>query len=349
MERIPVAVLGATGAVGQHFVSLLAGHPWFRIASLAGSERRSGQRYGDAVQWVIQGDPPTEVRDMVLSPLEPNLDARLVFSALPASVAKDTEPRFASAGYAVCSNASAFRYDPCVPLVIPEVNPGHLDLLNRQRTERNWSGLLVTSPNCTTTGLVMALKPLHDAFGLKRVVVVSLQALSGAGYPGVPSLDIIDNVVPYIEGEEDKIERETRLLLGPLAGSRRIEADIVVSAQANRVAVLDGHTICVSAGFADKPTAEQAIRALNGFRVPNHVASLPSAPQHPIQVRLEADRPQPRRDRNAGNSLTVTVGRVRSCPILDLRFVALVHNTRRGGAGGAVLNGELLVQQGWVK
>ncbi len=348
MERIPVAVLGATGAVGQHFVSLLAKHPWFRISALAGSERRAGKRYGETVRWVIEGDPPPDVEDMVVAPLDPVLDARLVFSALPAPVALEVEPLFAQAGYVVCSNASAFRYDPLVPLVIPEVNADHLAIIARQRSERNWPGLIVTSPNCTTTGVAMALKPLHDAFGLKQVVAVTLQALSGAGYPGVPSLDVVDNVLPYIEGEEDKVERETCLLLGQLVGSERIPADIVVSAHTNRVAVLAGHIACVSAGFATKPTPEQAMEVLSSFRGPSNVAGLPSAPQRPVHLRHEVDRPQPRRDRDAEDGMAVTVGRVRSCPLLDLRLVSLVHNTRRGAAGGAVLNAELLVQQGWV-
>jgi len=348
MAKIPVAILGATGAVGQRFVQLLAGHPWFEIAALAASERSAGRPYADACNWVIPGDPPPVVGEMTVSPLEPTLPARIVFSALPASVAREVEPRFAQAGYAVCSNASAFRQEPGVPLLIPEVNAGHVALIERQRTARGWTGFIVTSPNCTTTGIVIPLKPLDDAFGLQRVFAATLQAISGAGYPGVASLDILGNVLPYIGGEEEKIAGETRLLLGRIVDGRRVAADVVVSAQANRVPVLDGHTICLSLGFARRPTVEQAIAALTGFRGPAVMRELPSAPERPILVRREPDRPQPRRDRDAGGGMAVTVGRVRECPLLDLRMVSVSHNTLRGAASGAILNAELLVAEGYV-
>ena len=349
MDRIPVAILGATGAVGQRFVQLLSGHPWFEIAALAASERSAGRRYADACNWVIANDPPPSVGEMIVSPLEPDLPARIVFSALPSAVAREVEPRFAQAGYGVCSNASAFRYEPDVPLVIPEVNADHTALIKQQRAGRGWSGFIVTSPNCTTTGIVMPLKPLDVAFSLRRVFATSMQAISGAGYPGVASLDTLDNVLPYIGGEEEKIEHETRLLLGHIEDGRRVEADIAISSQANRVPVLDGHTVCLSLGFEKQPTVEEAIVALANFRGPDVVRELPSAPEHPILVRLEPDRPQPRRDRDAEGGMAVTVGRVRECPLLNLRLVSVSHNTLRGAASGSILNAELLVASGEVE
>jgi aspartate-semialdehyde dehydrogenase len=346
-DKLPVAVLGATGAVGQRFVQLLADHPWFEIAALAASERSVGQPYAEACNWVISGDPPPAVGQMIVSPLEPTLPARLVFSALPSSVAREVEPVFAQAGYAVCSNASAYRCEPDVPLLIPEINADHLALLERQRAERAWPGLIVTSPNCTTSGTAMALKPLDNAFGVRRVFAATLQAISGAGYPGVASLDILDNVLPYIGGEEEKIEKETRLLLGHISGGRRIEADVLVSAQTNRVPVLDGHTICLSLGFETPPTVEEALQAYAEFDP--HLPDLPSAPERAVLVRPEPDRPQPRRDRDALGGMAVTVGRVRPCPLLDLRLVAVVHNTLRGAASGSILNAELLLAQGYLE
>ena len=348
-SRIPVAVLGATGAVGQRFVQLLANHPFFEVVALAASERSAGRRYADACNWVIRGDPPPALGDLVVSPLEPTLPGRIIFSALPASVAREIEPLFAQAGYVVCSNASAFRQEPGIPLVIPEVNADHLALIERQRAERGWPGLIVTSPNCTATGIVMPLKPLDEAFGLRRVFAASMQAVSGAGYPGVASLDILGNVIPYIGGEEEKIEQEIRLLLGRIVEDQRVEAEIVVSAQANRVPVLDGHTICLSLGFEHPPTVERAIAALADFRGPPAVRELPSAPERPIIVRSEVDRPQPRRDRDAESGMAVTVGRVRECPLLDLRLVSVSHNTMRGAASGSILNAELLVAEGYVR
>jgi aspartate-semialdehyde dehydrogenase len=348
MAKIPAAILGATGAVGQRFVQLLADHPWFEITALAASERSAGQPFSEAANWVIPGDPPPWLGEMLIHPLEPNLPARLVFSALPAAVAREVEPVFAQAGYAVCSNASAFRQEPGVPLIIPEVNAAHVGMLDRQRAEHGWPGLIVTSPNCTVTGIALPLKPLDDAFGLREVFAVSMQAISGAGYPGVASLDILGNVVPYIGGEEEKIEEETRLLLGRLVDGRRVEADVVVSAQANRVPVLDGHTVCLSLGFEKSPTVEAAVAALAGFRGPDLVRELPSAPAYPLLVRREPDRPQPRRDRDAGGGMAITVGRVRPCPLLDLRLVSVSHNTLRGAASGSILNAELLVATGYV-
>jgi aspartate-semialdehyde dehydrogenase len=286
---------------------------------------------------------------MVVGPLEPTLPARIVFSALPTAVAREVEPLFARAGYAVCSNASAHRYEADVPLLIPEVNTDHLSLIERQRAERGWSGLIVTSPNCTTTGMVIPFAPLDRAFGLQKAFATSMQAISGAGHPGVASLDILGNIVPYIGGEEEKIELETRLLLGRVADGRRTEAEFVVSAQANRVPVLDGHTICLSLGFERAPTVNEALAALVDFRGPAEVQDLPSAPERPILVRSEPDRPQPRRDRDAIGGMAVTVGRVRDCPLLDLRMVSVSHNTLRGAASGSILNAECLVARGYVE
>ena len=346
--KIPVAVLGATGAVGQRFVQLLVDHPWFELAALAASEQSAGRPFAERASWVIPGDPPPWVQEMIVRPLVPDLPARIVFSALPASVAGEVEPAFARAGYAVCSNASAFRQAPQVPLLIPEVNADHVRLIEGQRAVEGWPGLIVTSPNCTCTGIAMPLKPLHEAFGLRRVFAVSMQAISGAGYPGVASLDILGNVVPYIGGEEAKIEQEARLLLGTIQDGRRVKAGLVISAQANRVPVLDGHTICLSLGFEGGATVEGAIEALREFRGPEVVRQLPSAPERPILVRSEPDRPQPRRDRDAGGGMAISVGRVRPCPLLDLRLVSVSHNTMRGAASGSVLNAELLVASGLV-
>jgi len=346
MARIPVAVLGATGAVGQRFVQLLSDHPWFEVAAVAASERSAGRSYAEACHWGLSGAPPARVAAMEVAALEPTLDARLVFSALPAPVARSVEPLFAGAGYVVCSNASAFRTAPDVPLLIPEVNAPHLDMLSRQREARGWSGSLVTSPNCTVTAVAMALKPLHDAFGAQKVFAASMQAISGAGYPGVASLDIIDNVVPYIGGEEEKVQHETRILLGDVVGGTRREAEVEVSAHCNRVPVVDGHTVCLSVQFERQPAVSEALEVLRAFRGPLPVPNLPSAPLQPVHVRPEPDRPQPRRDRDTESGRVVTVGRVRECPLLDLRLVSVVHNTLRGAAGGAILNAELLVATG---
>jgi aspartate-semialdehyde dehydrogenase len=349
MAKIPVAILAATGAVGQRFVQLLSDHPWFEITAITASERKVGKKYIDACHWVVPGEPPPEVRQMVITQSEPTLPARLVFSALPATVARDLEPVFAQEGYAVCSNASAYRYERDVPLVIPEVNADHLTLIEQQRAQRGWSGLIVTSPNCTTTGCVMPLKALDEAFGLEKVFATSMQAASGAGYPGVASLDILDNIIPYIKGEEEKIEKEARLLLGRIVDGQRVQADIILSAHANRVPVLDGHSICLSMGFRRKPTVEAATAVLADFQGLAEWRDLPSAPDHPILVSSAQDRPQPRRDRDAEGGMVVTVGRVRPCPILDLRMFAVVHNTLRGAAKGSILNAELLVSRGYVK
>jgi aspartate-semialdehyde dehydrogenase len=348
-RKIPLAILGATGAVGQRMIQLLANHPWFEIAALTGSDRTVGRPYGELVRWVLDDAPPPEIARMVVQPSDTVADVALALSALPTDAAKEIEPLWA-AQTAVCSNASTYRATADVPLIIPEVNPDHLSVIERQRAERGWRGCLVTNPNCAAIGIVMALKPLHDAFGVTTVFASTLQAVSGAGYPGVPSLDIIDNVIPNIAngGEEAKIEAEPRKLLGRAVEGRVVEASIGISAQVTRVPVVDGHTALLSIGFERKPTPEQAIATLEAFRAPEVVRGLPSAPQRPVIVRREGDRPQPRRDRDAGAGMSASVGRVRECPLLDIRLVALSHNTIRGAAGGALLNAELLVATGIV-
>jgi len=347
-NKISVAILGATGAVGQRFIQLLADHPWFEIVALAGSERSVGQRYGD-LRWVLDSDPPSHVGDMIVAAPEPGLPGKIVFSALPSDVAREIEPNFAANGYVVCSNASAYREASNVPLLIPELNADHIAMIEKQRLVKGWPGLIVTSPNCTTTGLAMTLYPLHQAFGVQQVFVTTLQAVSGAGYPGVSFMDIHDNLIPYIGGEEEKIQSETCLLLGEMVADERISDKIGISMQVNRGAVSDGHTLSIAAKFEHGATVDDAIRVLAGFRGPKVLQQLPSAPVNPIIVRREADRPQPRRDRSAEGGMAVSVGRVRPCPLLDLRMVSVVHNTLRGAASGSILNAELLVAEGFVE
>ena len=349
MSRIKVAVLGATGAVGQRFVQLLDEHPWFEVTALTGSDRTVGQLYGEACCWVLDKPMPEYARGLRIVPTEPGLDAAIGFSALPSDQAKEIEPQFAQAGHGVCSNASAYRMEQDVPLLIPEVNPDHTALIKVQQRNRGWSGFIATNPNCTSTGFTIAFRPLHDAFGIQRAFVVSMQALSGAGYPGVASLDAVDNVIPYISGEEPKVETEPRKMLGRLNASHVLDAPIKISAHTNRVAVVDGHTVCASVEF-DQPVGPQAVaQALADFKALPVVQSLPSAPHCVIEVRTEPDRPQPRRDRDAGQGMTTIVGRVREDPLFHVKFVVLSHNTIRGAAGGSLLNAELLVAQGIVK
>ncbi len=350
MPKIKVAILGATGAVGQRFVQLLEGHPWFKVTALTGSDRTAGGTYGEGCRWVLPVPMPDYAREMPVVPTAPGLEAQIVFSTLPADLAREAEPAFAAAGHGVCSNASAHRMAPDVPLLIPEVNPEHSALIAVQRRERGWSGFIATNPNCTTVTFTVPLKALDAAFGLKRALIVSMQALSGAGYPGVASLDALDNVIPYIGGEEAKMESEPLKLLGRLDASGSVTPHPArLSAHANRVAVSDGHTVCVSAEFEQDPAVEAAQAALADFLPPDVVRHLPSAPARTLDLRPEPDRPQPRRDRDAGRGLTTSVGRVRPDPLFGLKFVCLSHNTIRGAAGGSVLNAELLVAQAWVK
>ncbi len=347
-SKIKAAVLGATGMVGQRFVQLLSRHPWFEVSALAGSERSAGKTYAEACHWRLEGDIPAEVRLMQVRPAAPPIDAQVVFSALPADTARAIEPEFAQAGYVVCSNSSAYRYEEDIPVMIPEINGEHLVMLKGQKASRGWDGLIVTSPNCTTSGAVFPLKVLNEVFGVEKVILVSMQAVSGAGYPGLPYLSIADNVVPLIEGEEKKLELEPRLLLGKMKGGQRIAAPITISAQSNRVPVIDGHTICLSVKLA-KPAYPDAVKdALQNYAWPEEVKLLPSAPRQPLILREEDDRPQPRLDRGAGNGMAISVGRVRTCPILDIRLVAVVHNTLRGAASGSILNAELLKIRGYL-
>ncbi len=346
MNKIPVAILGATGSVGQRFVEMLVNHPYFEIVALTGSERSAGKPYGQGCHWVLTGSVPEQVRDLVVQPTSTEIAGQVAFSALPAPIAREWEPKLAEAGFAVCSNASALRQTPGVPLLIPEINYDHLDMIPLQHSELGWKGLAVTSPNCTTNGIAMTLKPLDDAFGVEAVFASTMQAISGAGYPGLASMDIQDNVIPFINGEEEKIQVETNLLLGKMQAGRRINAQIEVSAHANRVAVIDGHTIAMSIKFRQKPSVEDAIKVLEDFRGPKEVQKMPTAPERPVLVRKEPDRPQPRRDRDAGAGMSVSVGRIRSDSIFDLRLVTVVHNTVRGAAGGSVLNAELLYAKG---
>ena len=346
ISKIPVAVLGATGTVGQRFVSLLAEHPWFEIASVTGSERSEGRTYGEAVRWMLPGEIPPIVREMQVTHGDEELDgAQLVFSALPARVAKEAEPRLAAEGYMVCSNASAHRMGGDIPLLIPEINADHLALVNRQREHRGWSGLLVTSPNCAATGIVFPLKALDDAFGVSQVHVVTMQAISGAGYPGIASMEQYDNVIPFIPGEEVKIEQETRKILGRFGEEGILPADMEVSAQANRVPVMDGHLAALSIRLKNVPDLKEVEATLSAFR---GLDKLPSAPARPMIMRSEENRPQPRLDRDAEDGMAVSVGRVQPCSVLDFRMVSLVHNTLRGAASGALLNAELLVLEGFL-
>jgi aspartate-semialdehyde dehydrogenase len=349
MSKIKVAILASTGAVGQRFVQLLDNHPMFEVSALTGSDRTVGMNYADGVRWVLSGPIPEYARNMKVVPTEPGLDAAICFSALPADQAKEIEPAFAKAGHFIASNASAHRMWPDVPLLIPEVNPDHTSLITIQQQNRGWNGFLTTNPNCTSTGFTVALRPLLDAFGLKRVFVVSMQAVSGAGYPGVASLDILDNVVPYIGGEESKVETEPQKMLGKFVNNGIELADFKTSAHTNRVAVIDGHLVCVSLELATKASAEEAARVMAEFKGPEIVRGLPSTPKTLIEVKAEPDRPQPRKDRDAGNGMTTVVGRVRPDPLFDLKFVVYSHNTIKGAAGGSLQNAELMVAQGLLK
>lgn len=342
MKKIKVGILGATGAVGQRIIQLLENHPWFEVVSLCASEKSAGKLYKDAVIWRISSKIPDYAANLKVELCEPKLDAKIVFSGLDSSVAGQTEDQFAQSGYIVISNSKNHRMDADVPLIIPEINADHLSLIKIQQKRIHSKGFIVTNPNCTTVGLAIVLKPLHDAFGVKSVLVTSLQALSGAGYPGVPSLDAIDNVVPFIKDEEDKIETEPLKLLGKFSGGVIVSADIKISASCNRVSVRDGHTECVELSFMEKPSAKEAIRVLEKFKGVPQKLRLPSAPKNPIIYFSEEDRPQPILDRDIENGMSVIVGRIRKSNVMDLRLTLLVHNTIRGAAGTAILNGELL-------
>lgn len=340
--KIPVGVLGATGSVGQKLVTLITEHPWFELAAVTASDRSAGKRYGDAVRWVQSAPPADRVASMELLRSEPGFEAPLVFSALDAEVAGDIESDFARRGTLVVSNAKSHRMDADVPLVVPEVNPGHLALT---RSSRYHPGAIVTNPNCSTIGLTMALKPLWDRFGVRQVFVVTMQAVSGAGIPGVASYEILDNVIPFISGEEEKMERESRKILGSLSNGEVREAELRVSAQCNRVPVIDGHMLSVSVELETKAPLEEVREAWTSFTAEPQSRNLPTAPRNPIHYLASENSPQPRLHRDLDRGMAVAVGRLRPCSILDYKFVALSHNTMRGAAGGALLLAELLVAQ----
>jgi aspartate-semialdehyde dehydrogenase len=346
--KIPVSVLGATGTVGQKFVRLLAEHPWFEIAAVAASSASAGRAYGEVVRWRETTPLPDRIAGLTVLPCVPPLPGPIVFSALDADVAEPIERSFAAAGAFVVTNARNHRMESDVPLLIPEANADHLALIDRQRA-RGWPGAILANPNCSTAALVLALAPLHRAFGVERLFVSTMQATSGAGYPGVASLDILGNVIPYIGGEEEKIERESRKILGTLGPAGVEPAGFAVSAHTNRVATIDGHLETVSVGFRRRVAPEEAVAALRDFVGPPCVAELPSSPRRPVEVDPRPDRPQPRLDLDRGAGMAVTVGRVRPCPVLDLRFVLLGHNTIRGAAGQGVQIAELLVADGRVE
>ena len=346
-QRLPVAVLGATGAVGQTFVRLLADHPWFTLAEVAASERSAGKSYADATAWLDPAPMPAAAAGLPVRACDPAaITAPLVFSALDASVAGDVEMAFARAGRWVLSNAKNHRMAPDVPLVVPDVNADHQALIAHQRQVRGWSGGLVTNSNCAAAVAAMALKPLHEAFGLRQLFMTTMQAVSGAGYPGVPSLDILGNVIPFISDEEPKIEAELPKLLGALESSGLRAAPFAVSAQANRVPVEHGHTACLTAAFDRRPTADEATEVLQAWRGAPGVRGLPSAPPTPLVLAERPNRPQPRRDCMAGGGMSVVVGRVRPDPVLHLRLVAMGHNVIVGAAGASVLNAEWLLAHG---
>lgn len=349
MQKHRVGILGATGMVGQRFIQLLEDHPQFEVTAVAASDRSQGKPYGDACTWRLGGEMPAAIRSMKVQSPVPPLECDIVFSSLPGDIARETENSFAEAGYAVISNSSAFRMDEDVPLLIPEVNPDHLGLLERQRKRYSSGGFIVTNPNCSTIGLVIALAPLHSAFGVEAAIATTLQAISGAGYPGVASLDILDNVLPYIGGEEEKIETETTKILGSLEGNEIKIAPMKVSAQCHRVNVADGHMVAARVKLKQKASLDDLRDAFVSYRSLPQELGLHSAPQTPIVFRDELDRPQPKYDRDAGGGMSVTVGRLFADAVLDYRFVSLSHNTIRGAAGAAILNAELLVARGFLK
>jgi aspartate-semialdehyde dehydrogenase len=350
MNKIKVGVLGATGAVGQRFVQLLTNHPYFDLTILAASERSAGRTYREAATWILPEPMPAQLANMEVQPISTDLDCALLFSALPTESAHEWEEKFAAAGYGVFSNAGAHRMDDDVPLLIPEVNPEHLNLVTHQQHKRGWAqGFIVTNPNCTSIPMTMALAPLQPRFGVEAVIVTSMQALSGAGYPGVPSLDAIDNVIPYVaESEEIKMSAEPNKMLGLSDGQQVKTAGLTISAHCNRVPVSDGHLVTVSVRFKDKPSLGDILEAWQTWQPLPQRLALPLAPVPALIIREEPNRPQPRLDRDAGRGMATSIGRLRPCAVLDVRFVALAHNTIRGAAGGSVLNAELMYQQGML-
>jgi aspartate-semialdehyde dehydrogenase len=346
-----VAILGATGAVGQRFIQLLQDHPWFEIEVLAASEKSAGKKYRETCTWILESEVPREIGEMCVvnsdvKSVEKAGNVDFVFSALPSDIASFVEGEFAME-YPVFSKAGAHRLKEDVPLLIPEVNPEHLGLIKIQKKKRGWNGFISTDPNCSTIQLAITLKPLME-FGLKKVIVSTMQALSGAGFPGVPSLSIIDNVVPYISGEEEKIELEALKILGKFDGDKILSANIQISASCNRVDVKDGHLECVFVELEKKPSVEEVKEVFKGFKGEPQKLNLPSAPKNPIVVREEKDRPQPRFDRDEGKGMSVVVGRIREDPVLTIKYLCLGHNTIRGAAGAGILSAELAAKKGYI-
>jgi aspartate-semialdehyde dehydrogenase len=345
MRKIEVGILGATGMVGQQFVNLLQNHPWFELTWAGASARSENKKYRDATSWRLNGTMPEAAAELTVEECKPGNAPKLLFSATDASVATEIEQAFAQAGHVVVSNSRNHRMEEDVPLLVPEVNASHLQLIPLQRAKRGWSGQIVTNPNCSTVVLAMALGPLKP-FGITRVVATTMQAISGAGYPGVASMDIVANVIPFIGGEEEKMQQETQKILGDFRGGRVEPLPARVSAHCNRVPVVDGHTVTVSVELSSKPSEQELLSALNGFSGLPQERKLPSAPAHPVIYMAEANRPQPRRDAERERGMAVFVGRLRPCPVFDYKFVALGHNTVRGAAGAAILNAELMHTEG---
>ncbi len=346
-RKIQVGILGGTGMVGQHFVKFLQGHPWFDLKWLGASDRSAGKKYRDAMHWNLTGVVPESVADLTVQDSKPGNAPRLLFSAMDAAVATEIERAFAAAGHVVVSNSKNHRMEPDVPLLVPEINPDHLALVPGQQRARGWKGQIVTNPNCSTVVLTMGLAPVRQ-FGITRVIATTMQAISGAGYPGVPSMDIMGNVIPYIGGEEEKMQQETQKILGDLRGDKVVPLAAGVSAHCNRVAVVDGHTVTVSVELSSKPSMADLRHAFDTFRGLPQERQLPSAPARPVQYMEEANRPQPRRDAERERGMAAFIGRLRVCPVLGYKFVALGHNTVRGAAGAAVLNAELMHTEGML-
>jgi aspartate-semialdehyde dehydrogenase len=345
MRKIEVGILGATGTVGQRFIQILEEHPWFEVKWLAASDRSAGKSYREATSWQLEGAPPAGVADLAVEEAVPGRGPRLIFSSMASNQAAEIERAFAAEGHVVVSNSGHYRMAEDVPLLVPEVNPGHLGLLAGQRRERGWSGAIVTNPNCAAVGLVMALAPLKT-FGLMNALVTTFQAVSGAGYPGVPSLDILGNVIPYIGGEEEKVESEPQKILGDLVGDRIEPLPLAVSASCHRVPTVDGHMVAVSLEFERKPSRKELVEALAGFRGLPQERELPTAPRRPIHVLEAPDRPQTRKDVNLEGGMATAVGRIRECAVFHWKLVTLSHNVLRGAAGAAVLNAELMKSEG---
>jgi len=349
MRKLDVAIFGATGAVGQRFIQLLDNHPWFRVSEVIGSHRSAGKTYAEAAHWILNDNPPADVAGLTVKALVDQINSPLIFSALPKEAAITRELELAEAGHVVCTNASANRMLPDVPLLLPEVNAEHMGLVNVQRRKRGWtSGALIANSNCTVMPVVMALKPLLK-YGLRRLHLVSEQALSGAGYPGVASMDMIDNIIPFVPGDEQKMETESQKMLGYFDGEVIQTLDMVVSATCTRVPVLDGHLVNISVELDEGPALSSIMDDWTTWQAADPIPSLPSAPEYPLQYIDRVDRPQPRRDRDAGHGMMTSIGRLRACPILGYKFAALSHNTVRGAAGCSIMNAELLAIQGYIE